>query len=133
MTPYEAFYNLKCQSPLCWYKPVEQGLLGLELVRQTMEDMKRIRERIFIAQSRQKCYANQWKKPLKFEEGDHVFLKITPSTGIGRVMRVRKLSPRYLGPFQILKRIGMLAYQIAKPPNLSNLHNVFHMLQLRQY
>ena len=69
----------------------------------------------------------------KFQEGDHVFLKIIPTTGIGRVMRVRKLNPRYLGPFQILKQIGMLAYQISLPPNLSNLHNVFHVSQLRKY
>ena len=60
-------------------------------------------------------------------------MKIIPTTGIGKTMRVKKLSPRYLGPFQILKRVGMLAYQIALPPNLSNLHNVFHVSQLKKY
>ena len=62
-----------------------------------------------------------------------MFLKITPTTGIGRAMKVRKLSPRFLGPFQILKRVGSVAYQMALPPNLSNLHDVFHVSQLRKY
>ena len=62
-----------------------------------------------------------------------MFLKITPTTGIGRAMKVKKLSPRFLGPFQILKRVGSVAYQMALPPNLSNLHDVFHGSQLRKY
>ena len=60
-------------------------------------------------------------------------MKITPTTGIGRAIKVKKLSPRFLGPFQILRRIGTVAYQIALPPQLSNLHNVFHVSQLRKY
>ncbi|XP_016168951.1 uncharacterized protein LOC107611554 [Arachis ipaensis] len=85
------------------------------------------------AQSRQKSYADQRRKPLEFQEGDHVFLKITPTTGVGRALKVQKLSPRYLGPFQILRRIGKSAYHLALPPNLSRLHDVFHVSQLRKY
>ena len=62
-----------------------------------------------------------------------MFLKITPTTGIGRAIKVGKLSPCFIGPFQILKQIGSIAYQVALPPHLSNLHNVFHISQLRQY
>ena len=74
----------------------------------------------------------RWK-PLEFQERDHVFLKITPTIRIGRAIKIKKLSPWFVGPFQILKQIGLVAYQIALPPHLSNLHNVFHVSQLRGY
>jgi len=60
-------------------------------------------------------------------------LKVTPTTGIGRVMKSKKLTPRFIGPYQILRKIGLVAYQIFLPPFLSNLHNVFHVSQLRKY
>nr|KYP76551.1 Retrotransposable element Tf2 [Cajanus cajan] len=85
------------------------------------------------AQSRQKSYADRRKKDLEFQEGDHVFLKVTPWTWVGRALKSRKITPRFIGPFQILKRVGSVAYQIALPPNLSNLHDVFHISQLRKY
>ena len=62
-----------------------------------------------------------------------MFLKITPTTSIGRVGKVKKLSPHFLGLFQILKRVGSVAYQMALPPSLSNLHDVFRMSQLRKH
>ena len=133
MAPYEALYGRKCRSPLCWYEVGERTLLGPEIVQQTSEKIKTIRDRLLTAQSRQKSYADKRRKPLEFEEGDHIFLRITPTTGVGRSIKVKKLSPRFLGPFQILKRVGPVAYQIALPPQLSNLHDVFHVSQLRKY
>ncbi|XP_052114913.1 uncharacterized protein LOC127745688, partial [Arachis duranensis] len=65
--------------------------------------------------------------------GDHVFLKVTPTMGVGRAIKTKKLNPRYIGPFQILERIGPVAYRMALPPYLSNLHDVFHVSQLRKY
>ena len=88
---------------------------------------------MLTTQSRQKSYADRRWKPLEFEEGDHVFLRVTPTTGVGRAIKTRKLNPRYIGPFQILKRVGAVAYQVALPPHLSNLHDVFHVSQLRKY
>ncbi|XP_017420250.2 uncharacterized protein LOC108330267 [Vigna angularis] len=85
------------------------------------------------SQSRQKSYADRRRKPLEFAAGDHVFLRVTPTTGVGRVIRARKLSPRYLGPYQILKCIGSVAYEVVMPPQLANLHPVFHFSQLRKY
>ena len=73
------------------------------------------------------------RKPLEFQEEDHMFLKITPMTGIGRAIKVKKLSPHFIGPFQILKRTRLVPFQIALPLHLSNLHNVFHVSQLRKY
>ncbi|XP_072062817.1 uncharacterized protein [Arachis hypogaea] len=103
------------------------------MIAETTEQIKKIRNRMLIAQSHQKSYADQRRKPLEFEEGEHVFLKVTPTTGVGRAIKTKKLNPRYIGPFEILKRIGPVAYRIALPPYLSNLHDVFHVSQLRKY
>jgi len=72
-------------------------------------------------------YADMRRQPLEFDEGDHVFLRVTQITGIRRVLKSRKLTPRFLGPYQITRRIEAAAYEIALPPQLSNLHNVFHV------
>ena len=97
------------------------------MIQQTTEKVKMIQERMRAAQSRQKSYHDKRRKDLEFEVGDHVFLRVTPWTGVGRVLKSRKLTPRFIGPFQILKRVCPVAYQIALPPSLSNLHNVFHV------
>jgi hypothetical protein len=70
---------------------------------------------------------------LEFSEGDHVFLKVTPKLGLRGVFRTKKLCLRYVGPFLILKRIGPVAYQLALPPVMSGLHDVFHVSQLKKY
>ncbi|XP_016163023.1 uncharacterized protein LOC107605609 [Arachis ipaensis] len=75
------------------------------MIAETIEQIKKIRDRILIAQSHQKSYTDQRWKPLEFEEGDHVFLKVTPTTGVGRTIKVKKLNPQYIGPFQILERL----------------------------
>nr|KYP45839.1 Retrotransposable element Tf2 [Cajanus cajan] len=85
------------------------------------------------AQSRQKSYAGKRRKPLEFAEGEHVFLKVTPTSGVGRALKVRKLTPRFVGLYQIIQRVGPVAYRLALPPSLSNLHDVFHVSQLRKY
>nr|KYP39338.1 Retrotransposable element Tf2 [Cajanus cajan] len=85
------------------------------------------------AQSRQKSYADKRRKPLEFAEGEHVFLKVTPTSGVGRALRARKLTPRFVGPYQIIQHVGPVAYRLALPPSLSNLHDVFHVSQLRKY
>ena len=90
--------------------------MGPELLQQTIEKVKLIQERMKTSQSRQKSYADQRKRPLEFSIGDHVFLKVTPTTGVGRTIRSRKLSPKYIGPYQILNRVGPVAYEIAMPP-----------------
>ncbi|XP_020963864.1 uncharacterized protein LOC110265283 [Arachis ipaensis] len=86
-----------------------------------------------ISKSRQKRYADRRQKPLEFKEGDHVFLKVIPTTGVGRAIKTKKLNLRCIGLFQILKRIGPIVYQMALPAHLSNLHDVFHISQLQKY
>ena len=133
MAPYEALYGRKCRTPLCWINPEESITIGPEIVQQTTEKIKLIQEKMKTAQSRQKSYYDNRRKDLEFEAGDHVFIKVTPWTGVGRAIKSKKLTPRFIGPFQILKRVGPLAYQVALPPTLSNLHDVFHVSQLRKY
>ena len=88
---------------------------------------------IQTAQSRQKSYADNRRRPLEFSDGNRVFLKVTSITGIGRALKTKKLNPRYIEPFQILKRVGLVVYQIVLPPYLSNLHDVLHVSQLKKY
>jgi len=85
------------------------------------------------AQSRQKAYADNRCRPLEFEVGDKVFLKVSPMKGVSRVGNKNKLTSRYVGPFEILDRIGPVAYRLALPPVLERMHNVFHVSQLRKY
>ncbi|XP_052723888.1 uncharacterized protein LOC108343993 [Vigna angularis] len=133
MAPFEALYGRKCRTPLCWFQEGENVLTGPELIQQTTEKVKLIQERLKTSQSRQKSYADKRRRPLEFAAGDHVLLRLNPITGVGRVLRPKKLSPKFVGPYQILKKIGSVAYELALPPQLSNLHPVFHVSQLRKY
>ncbi|XP_020205744.1 uncharacterized protein LOC109790909 [Cajanus cajan] len=89
-----------------WEKPGENAMLGPEIVQQTTEQVKMIQEKMRATQSRQKSYNDKRRKDLEFKEGDHVFLKVTPWTGVGRALKSRKLTPRFIGPYQVLKRIS---------------------------
>ncbi|KAM6550270.1 hypothetical protein CsatB_000078 [Cannabis sativa] len=106
-----------------------------DAVQHTNEAIQKIRARMITAQSRQKSYADLKRRDIEFEVGDHVFLRVTPRKGLSvkRFGKRGKLSPRYVGPFQILDRVGSVAYRIALPPSLSGVHNVFHVSQLRKY
>jgi len=127
MTPYEALYGRRCRTPLCSYQDGETVLVGPELLEQTTEKVRRVRDRMQASQSRQKAYADQRRRPLEFVAGDHVFLRVTRTTGVGRALRSKKLSPKFLGPYQIMRRIGPVAYEIPLPPQLANLHPIFHV------
>ncbi|XP_052728044.1 uncharacterized protein LOC128195054 [Vigna angularis] len=133
MTPFEALYGRKCRTPLCWFQEGEVVLIGPEVIQQTTKKVKLIQERLKASQSRQKSYADRRRRPLEFAAGDHVFLRLNPTTRVGRAIRSKKLSHKFIGPYQILRRIGPVAYEIALPPQLSNLHSVFHVSQLRKY
>ncbi|KAL0556807.1 hypothetical protein IC582_005324 [Cucumis melo] len=133
MAPFEALYGKCCRSPVFWGEVGEQRLMGPELVQSTNEAIQKIRSRMHTAQSRQKSYADVRRKDLEFEVGDKVFLKVAPMRGVLRFERRGKLSPRFVGPFEILERIGPVAYRLALPPSLSTVHDVFHVSMLRKY
>ncbi|KAL5540482.1 hypothetical protein UlMin_043076 [Ulmus minor] len=120
-------------SPVHWHESGEHKLMDLDFVSTTTDAIEKIQKRMRAAQSRQKSYADKRRRPLEFDEGDHVFLKIAPMKGVMRFGRKGKLSPRFIGPFEILKRVGNVAYQLALPPSLSAVHNVFHVSMLKKY
>ena len=133
MAPYEALYGRPCRSPLCWTEVGESSITGLDLIRDTSEKVSLIRQRLLMAQSWQKSYADVRRRPLEFEIWDHVFLKVMPKRGVVMFGKRRKLSLRFIGPFEILERIGTVAYRLALPPSMSGVHEVFHVSMLRKY
>ena len=118
MAPYEALYGRPCRSPLCWIEVGESSITGPDLIRDTSEKVSLILQRLLTAQSRQKSYADVRRRPLEFEVGDHVFLK----RGVVRFGKRGKLLPRFIGPFEVLERIGTVAYRLALPPSMSGVH-----------
>jgi hypothetical protein len=133
MAPYEALYGRKCRSPICWDDVGERKILGPEIVQHTMDKIQLIRERLRSAQSRQKSYADTRRRKLEYQVGDHVFLRVSLTKGVKRFGIKGKLSPRFIGPFEVLNRVGEVAYRLALPPMLAGVHNVFHVSMLRKY
>ncbi|KAL2243492.1 UNVERIFIED_CONTAM: Transposon Tf2-12 polyprotein [Sesamum indicum] len=133
MAPYEALYGRRCRSPICWDIEGLRQLEGLKLVQETVEKVQVVKKCLKAAQDRQKSYVDQHRREMEYEVGDKVFLKISTWRGILRFGKQEKLSPRYIGPSEIIERIGPLAYRLALPTELSQIHDVFHVLMLRRY
>jgi len=133
MTPFEALYGWRCRTPLCWFESGESALLGPDVVQETTKKVKMIQEKMKASQSKQKSYHDKRRKDIEFQVGNHVFLWVNPVTGVGHALKCRKLTPRFVGPFEIVEKVGAVAYQIALPSSLSNLHDVFHVFQLWKY
>ncbi|XP_050920296.1 uncharacterized protein LOC127137932 [Lathyrus oleraceus] len=106
------------------YHPQTDG--QTERMIQSLEDLLR-------ACSRKKSYHDKRRKGLEFEVDDHVFLRVTPVTDVGRALKSHKLTPRFTGPYHISEKVGDVAYRITLLPSLANLHDVFHVSQLRRY
>ena len=127
MAPYEALYVRPCRLPLCWADGEERVTLGPEMIQETTEKIRMTRERLKVIQSHQKSYADPKRYEVEFEEGDCVFLKVTPRRGITRFGVKVKLAPGYFRPFEILKKVRNVAYRLNLPPQLGHVHNVFHV------
>ncbi|GJV56403.1 putative reverse transcriptase domain-containing protein [Tanacetum coccineum] len=130
--PFEALYGRKCRSPVCWAKVGEAQLTRPEIIHETAKKIFKIRDRMQAARDRQKSYADMRRRPLEFEVGDKVMLKVAPWKGVMRFRKRRKLNPRYIGPFQIIERISPVAYRLELPQELSRVHNVFHVCNLKK-
>ena len=111
----------------------ESSITSPDLIRNTSDNVGMIRKRLLTAQRRQKSYADVRRRPLEFKAGDHVFLKVMPKRGVIRFGKRGKLLPRYIGPFEVLERVGAVAYQLALPPSLLSVHEVFHVSMLWKY
>ncbi|GJS09575.1 hypothetical protein Tco_0366371 [Tanacetum coccineum] len=131
-TPFEALYGRKCRSPVCWAEVGDVQLTGPEIIHETTEKIVQIQQRLQAARDRQRSYANVRRKPLEFQVRDHVMLKVSPRKGVIRFGKQGKLNPRYIGPFKILERIGLVAYKLELPEELSNVHSTFHVSNLKK-
>ncbi|GJV53504.1 putative reverse transcriptase domain-containing protein [Tanacetum coccineum] len=130
--PFEALYGRKCRSPVCWTEVGEAQVLGPELIQETTEKIIQIKQRMQAARDRQKSYADLKRKPMEFQIGDKVMLKVSPWKGVVRFGKRGKLNPRYVGPFKVIERVGEVAYKLELPEELSRVHNTFHVSNMKK-
>ncbi|GKC17767.1 putative reverse transcriptase domain-containing protein [Tanacetum coccineum] len=131
--PFEALYGRKCRSPVCWAEVGEVQLTGPEIVQETTEKIIQVKQRMQTARDRQKSYVDLKRKPMEFQVGDKVMLKVSPWKGVVRFGKWGKLNPRYIRPFKVLKKVGAVAYKLELPQELSRVHNTFHVSNLKKY
>ncbi|GJR16555.1 reverse transcriptase domain-containing protein [Tanacetum coccineum] len=130
--PFEALYGKKCRSPVLWDEIGDSRLIGPEMVQETTEKVVVIRVRLKAARDRQKSDVDNRRKPLEFQVGDHVMLKVSPWKGVVRFGKKGKLAPRFVGPFEILERIGSVTYRLRLLEELSGVHDTFHVSNLKK-
>jgi hypothetical protein len=106
MSPFEALYGRKCKTPLYWDQTGERQFFGPEFIQEAEKQVRIIRENLRVAQTRQKSYADNRRRPLEFEEGDHVYLKASPLRGMRRFKVKGKLSPRFICTFGLTEGKG---------------------------
>ncbi|GJT46317.1 putative nucleotidyltransferase, ribonuclease H [Tanacetum coccineum] len=131
--PFELLYGRKCRAPICWNKVGVRVIEGSELVEVTNEKVAIAKEKLKEARLRQKSYVDHHHRALEFKPEDRVLLKVSLGRGIRHFGLKGKLSPRSIGPFEILDRISEVSYRLTLPPYLSHFHNVFHVSILRGY
>jgi hypothetical protein len=132
MSPFEALYGRKCNTPVSWDNPTDIVVLGPELLKDMEDQMVRIKQNLKAAQDRQKKYADKNMTTREFKVGEHVLLKVNPKKSSLKLGSCTKLAARFCGPFEILDRIGPVAYMLALPASM-NVHNVFHVSLLKKY
>ena len=126
MVPYEALYERKCRIPLCLTELKEKKVIGPDLIQETEGKVKTIRERMEIATDRQKSYADMKRKDVRYEISDKVLLKVSPWKKEMRFGKKGKLSPRFISPYEVIEKLGPVAYRLVLPPELEKSHNVSH-------
>ncbi|KAD7478106.1 hypothetical protein E3N88_01242 [Mikania micrantha] len=132
MPPYEALYGRRCRTPVCWGGVGQKEVGSKAAVLDLTEKLQLVKARMKAAQDRQKSYADKRRRPIEFEVGDQVLLKVSPWKGVIRFRKRGKLSPRFIGPFRIMARVGKVAYRLDLPDELSGIHPTFHVSHLRK-
>jgi hypothetical protein len=131
MAPFEALYGRKCRTPLYWNQTGESQVFGPKILQEA-ESKYRLSIELENSTIETKSYADNRRRESIFEVGDFVYLKVSPMRGMKRFKVKGKLSPRYISPFKILERKGEVAYQLELPDSLSDVHDVFHVSQLKE-
>jgi hypothetical protein len=132
MAPFEMLYGRRCRTPLFWNEMGEQKVFGPNILEEAEKQVRMVKENLCVVQSRQKSYADHRRRELSFEVGDFIYLKVSPMRGLRRFKVRGKLAPRFIGPFKILEKRGGVAYQLELPSQLSDVHDVFHVSQLKK-
>ncbi|GKD34926.1 putative reverse transcriptase domain-containing protein [Tanacetum coccineum] len=130
--PFEALYDRKCRSHVCWAEVGDVQLTGPKIIHETTKKIMQIRQRLQDERDRQSSYANVRRKPLEFQVRDRVMLKVSPRKVVIRFGKRGKLNPWYIGPFKILKKVGPVAYKLELPEELSNIHSTFYVSNLKK-
>ncbi|GJS87751.1 putative reverse transcriptase domain-containing protein [Tanacetum coccineum] len=129
---FEALYGQKCRSPVYWTEIGDAQLTGPEIIHETTKKIIQIKKRIQTASDRQKSYASRRRKPLEFQAGDMVMLKVSSWKGVIRFGKRGKLNPRYIRPFKILAKVGTIAYRLELPEQLSRVHSTFYVSNMKK-
>ncbi|GJS08714.1 putative reverse transcriptase domain-containing protein [Tanacetum coccineum] len=129
---FKALYGRKCRSPIMCAEVGEGQLIGPELVQETLEKISQIKDRLKVVRDRQKGYADKRRKPLEFSIGDYVLLKVSPWKGVVRFGEKGKLAPRFFRPFEIMEKVGLVAYRLDLPEELNIVHDTFHVSNLKK-
>ena len=132
MAPYEAFCGRRCRSPIWWFNVDKSLILGPSLIYKTLEKFHIIRNRLQITHSWEKSYADHRRSDLEFEQGDKVYLKISPMKGVVRFSKKGNLSSHYLCPYEILKMVGKVAYEFKLLIELATVHPVLYVYMLKK-
>ena len=122
----------KCRTPLNWLETGERQFFGPDMIQDAEEKVRVIREHLKKAQARQKSYYDKHHREMSYEIGKKAYLKVSPLRGNRRFGIKGKLAPRYVGPFTIIGKHGELSYQLELPSDFPNVHDVFHVSQLRR-
>jgi hypothetical protein len=133
MAPFEALYG-RCRTPLNWSQVGEREIFGPDLLLEAEKKVRIIRKNLEAAQARQKSYHDKRRKPLhlQFEVGDHVYLEVSPTKGVQRFGIKGKLTPHYIRPYEITKACELVAYKLKLQSNMSAIHNVFNVSQIKK-
>jgi hypothetical protein len=132
MASFEMLYGRRCRTPLFWNEMGERKVFGPDILEEAEKQVRMVKENFRVAQSRQKSYADHRRRELSFEVGNFVYLKVSLVRGLRRFKVRGKLAPRFIRPFKILEKRGEVAYQLELSPQLSDVHDVFHVSQLKK-